>query len=388
MKKFLPLIVFSLLCLLPAAAEETPSMALLPFENMNGDPNQNYLKGIIPSILEEDISSSGVVQVVDRDNLETVLEEQKLQYSGLMNEENALEAGRLLGAKYMLGGSYVFLGQDIFINIDLIDVETGRTRTFSERGYQENTVHALSEKLMEYLTGEASYFQSPEGERSILALKQQEPGTVELFSYIIDARVYIDEEFVGYTTGDRTVPLILKVAPGKHTIRLHLTKNFGVVKLPEVTFSDWEEDFELLPGGKLILEDKTRHFNETLYELQQLIRDDLDLRIQEGDSRKVITESAGFLDRTGQKVDIELSVIWERNQEDPEEAIASVTLKYNGEEHAYRYTSRQGRVDEFEQTIGKVRLEMDLSCRSEWNWELDYSVWRTDVYQGLHREVY
>ncbi len=385
MKKFTALMMLLLVLPLTAFAQtDLPSIALLPFENMNNEQDQNYLQGIIRSLLEEDLSGSGTVQIVDRDNLEDVLEEQKLQYTGLMDEENALEAGRLLGASFILGGSYVFLGQDIFINIDLIEVETGKTRTFSQRGYRENTVHALAEKLVEYMTGRELAFQNPRGDRSILAMKQQEPGQISLYSYIIDARVYIDEEFVGYTTGDRTIPLTLEVAPGKHTIRLHLTQNFGVVKLPEVTFSDWQEDFELLPGEKLILQDKTRHFNETLYELQQQIRDDLELKIQEGETLKEVTESASFQDRQGNRVDMELSIQWEMISQD--QAAAKVLFSYNGEEHSFEYACERGKDEDFEELIGKVRLEIDLDCRSDWTWELDYSVWRTDIYQGLHRE--
>ena len=385
MKKFTTLLILLLsLSFIAAAQTDLPSIALLPFENMSNEPDQNYLQGIIRSLLEEDLSGSGTVQIVDRDNLEDVLEEQKLQYTGLMDEENALEAGRLLGASFILGGSYVFLGQDIFININLIEVETGKTRTFSQRGYRENTVHALAEKLVVYMTGQEPTFQNPRGDRSILAMKQQEPGQVSLYSYIIDARVYIDEEFVGYTTGDRTVPLSLEVQPGKHTIRLHLTQNFGVIELPEVTFSDWQEDFELLPGEKLILQDKTRHFNETLYELQQQIRDDLELKIQEGETLKEVSESAAFQDRQGKRVDMELSVRWEKISQDQARATAFFT--YNGEEHSFEYTCVRGKDEDYEESVGKVRLEMDLDCRSDWNWELDYSVWRTDIYQGLHRE--
>jgi len=70
--------------------------------------------------------------------------------------------------------------------------------------------------------------------------KQQEPGVVNLFSHIIDARVYVDEEFIGYTSGDPTVLFIMKLTPGKHFVRVQLTKCFGMINLPEITFYDWQ----------------------------------------------------------------------------------------------------------------------------------------------------
>ena len=391
-KGLLPILILFLLSGMAAFSplygqSSSLSLALLPFENMNNNPEQDYLKGIISSLLEEDLTSSDALQIVERDSLEEVLKEQKLQMAGLMDDKNALEAGRLLGASYMLKGGFVFLGQDIFINITLIEVETGRTRAFSKRGYQENTVHALSEELIEYMTGNALHFQSPEGERSILALLQQEPGTVELFSYIVDARVYIDEEFVAYTTGDRTVPLVMTVAPGRHTIRLHLSKNFGVIKLPEILFSDWEEEFELLPGEKIILEDKTSHFNGIIYDLQQIIRDELKLKPKE-ESLLTAEHSGSFVDRDGKTIDIDLQIRWEKTESPEQGGKATVLLVYNGEEHNYEYFSPQGEDLDIEETVEKVKLDMELECRSEWYWDLDYGIWRTDIYQGMHRDEY
>ncbi len=98
---------------------------------MNGNTEQDYLKGII-------------------------------SYT-LIDEKGAIKAGQLLGASFMLKGSYVFPGQDIFINITLIDVETGNSVTFSKRGYQGNTVHALSEKLLKHMTGKDYSLQRPPG---------------------------------------------------------------------------------------------------------------------------------------------------------------------------------------------------------------------------------
>lgn len=132
LRRFFKGSIFLLLVLLPVlvpaflTAQESPvSLAVLPFENMNDSPDQNYLKGIITSLLIEDLSGSQVVTVVERDNLEEVFKEQKLQLAGFLDDKGAIKAGKLLGASYMLKGGYVFLGQDVFINITLIDVETG-----------------------------------------------------------------------------------------------------------------------------------------------------------------------------------------------------------------------------------------------------------------------
>ena len=374
---FSPLAVFS---------QQNPvSLAVLPFDNMNGNPEQDYLKGIIAYILIEDLSGSDALMIVERDILETVLKEQQLQFTGLIDEAGAIEAGQLLGASFMLKGSYVFLGQDIFINISLIDVETGSTRTFSERGYQENTVHALSEKLLEYMTGTNFTLQKPSGERTILALKQQEPGTVELFSYIIDARVFIDEDFVGYTTGDSTVPLVMELAPGRHTIRVHLVKDFGVIALPEITFHDWEKQFNLLPGDKIVLEDKTRHFNDLLYDIKELLRKSVQFNIGSGEQKQPV-HSVEFIDREGNEIKLVLSIKFEEINTPKHGGSAEVSFRYQDEDYSFKYFAPDGKDVDFSEEIGKIRLDIDLECNSTYKYELDYGIWRTDVWQGMHRE--
>jgi len=285
----------------------------------------------------------------------------------------------------MLKGGFVFLGQDIFINITLIDVETGTTRTFSERGYQENTVHSLAEELLKHMTGRDFSLTGSRGDRSILAMEQQEPGTVELFSMIIDARVYIDEEFAGYTTGDSTVPLVLTVPPGRHSIRVHLSKDFGVIDTPEVTFRDWEEEFHLMPGEKIILEDRTRHFNDRLYRMVQVLRESARIVPGSEEVRQVI-HSAGFTDREGEDVEISLSLLWEETATPAKGGRAVITLIYQGESYNFDYFSPAGKDSEFKEEIGKIRFEADLECRSDFYWDLDYSIRRTDIRQGMHRE--
>lgn len=374
---FLPISLFS--------QQNPPSLAVLPFENMNGNPDQDYLKGIIGYILIEDLSGSEALMVVERDILNTVLKEQKLILTGLIDDASAIETGQLLQASYILKGSYVFLGQDIFINITLIDVETGSSRTFSERGYQENTVHTLSEKLLEYMTGGNFSLQNPSGERTILALEQQEPGSLELFSYIIDARVFIDENFVGYTTGDSTVPLILELPPGKHTIRVHLTDNFGFLELPEVIFHDWQKEFNLLPGDNIVLEDGTRHFNDWLRDIKQLLRKSLQFDLGSGD-QKQITHSIDFIDREGRAIELELSIKFEETDTPKQGGHAEVFFIYQDKEYNFEYFSPAGKDTDFSEEIGIIRLDIDLECNSSYSYELDYSIWRTDVWQGMHRE--
>lgn len=362
------------------------SLAVLPFENLNRDPEQDYLSGIIGSIVRQDLSLSGMVFLVDRENMAEVLEEQKLQFTGVMDEKSIIETGRLVGAQYILKGGYVFLGQDLFLNLDLINTETGRSYSFSERGYQENTVHALTEKLIRHLTGNDMSFQSPSGDKSIIAVSQQEPGKVILFSPLIDARVYIDGEFAAYTLGDMTQPQELVLPAGKHTIRTHLSHDFGVIKTPEILFSDWQKEFTLESGQSLVLEDKTTHFNSILYDLQQVIRERIRL-VPDSSGETVRAEhSTSFEDRKGKEIPVILEINFFESESSDGGGTALVHLVFDGEEQNFKYSCLPGKSEDFKVDLGIAELKIELDCYSQYKWDLDYSIWRTDIYQGLHRE--
>lgn len=65
------------------------------------------------------------IQVVERDQLERVLSEQKLGYSGLINIESAKKIGELLGAEGIVLGTVNDMGNSITLNGRLIDIGTG-----------------------------------------------------------------------------------------------------------------------------------------------------------------------------------------------------------------------------------------------------------------------
>ncbi|MBI9099960.1 MAG: hypothetical protein JEY91_15875, partial [Spirochaetaceae bacterium] len=128
--------------------------AFLDFQNINMDPALDYLGGIIKGLLLYDLSQNEYIQLVNRSELENVMEEQNLRLSGLSEDsENAIKVGRILGADWLIKGEYIYLGKDVLMTISVIDVETARVFAFSERGSSENTIHSLAEKIVMKLTG-------------------------------------------------------------------------------------------------------------------------------------------------------------------------------------------------------------------------------------------
>ena len=353
-------------------------IAFLNIDNLSANPRYDYLEGIIRGLLLFDLSSAEDIEVVNRSDLDDILKEQELQLGALAEDQKkALEVGRILGADYLLRGEYVFLGKDVLITIRLLDVVDARSLTFSERGASENTLHAIAEKIIFRLTGREVVLQSERHDRSIISLQDEKPGSVQLFSHLIDAEIFVDGGFVGYTTGDPRVPFeIDNLPPGTHRLRIHLG-GFGVVKSPEISFHDWESEVQVEPGKRTVIRANARHFNEIIYELQQLVREDVRLsELEEGSSLR-LERDASFVDREARQVPITLIVELGRRGEN---LLYEVELHYEDQVLHFDLSGPLNAKRAVREIIGKVELKLEADSN-----EISYEIWRQDIEQNMFR---
>ena len=358
--------------------------AFLSIENMNKNPGYDYLQGIVEGLFMYDLSTSNDLILTERADIENVLEEQKLKFSGIIEDKDTgKQFGEIIGADFLLSGGYVFLGEDLLINMKAVNVTTGNATAFSARGYTENTIHELAEQVIFALTGEAVEIVSEEGKRSIISMRDESPGEIHLYSFIQNSEIFLDGEFAGYTTGNgRTAIILDDISPGIHKIRTHLNNSFGVIDLPEFTFRDWEEEFEVKPGKKIILRDGTRHFNDLIYDHIYLVWEGF--KVNKSDNSPVQRiYSKSFTDRTGEEVSIELSVLAEPAGEN---YLFKVQYEYNGEKNSYEIVPEKGKDTVFEKNIGKTNFKLKINDRYEGRYEIDCTVKRTDIKQNMFRD--
>jgi adenylate cyclase len=101
---------------------DKPSIAVLPFQNMSGDPEQEYFADSIAEDVITALSRYASLFVIARN-------------SGLSYKGRAVEArqiGRELGVRYILEGSLRKLGGRIRVTAQLVDTETG-SHVWAER---------------------------------------------------------------------------------------------------------------------------------------------------------------------------------------------------------------------------------------------------------------
>jgi|GEM_PF-239818 len=94
---------------------DTISLAILPFTNMSGDPEQEYFSDGITDDLITDISKISDIYVISRNSTFT--------YKG--KTAKIQQIGKDLGVRYILEGSVRKVGDRIRINSQLIDTTTG-----------------------------------------------------------------------------------------------------------------------------------------------------------------------------------------------------------------------------------------------------------------------
>src|SRR5687767_1329816 len=92
-----------LLPLISARAESADSkriVAVLYFDNNTGDASLDVLQKGFADMMVTDLSSVDALQLVEREKLQAIIEEQKLQRSRYFDPKTAVKLGKLVGAQY------------------------------------------------------------------------------------------------------------------------------------------------------------------------------------------------------------------------------------------------------------------------------------------------
>jgi TolB-like protein len=112
----------------PAEEKRKPVVAVLYFDYTGDDPKLAVLRKGLAQMLTSDLSSNmyELVELVEREKLQAILEEQKLQESERIDKSTAVRIGKLLGARFLVLGAYFGISDTLRADARIVDVETGR----------------------------------------------------------------------------------------------------------------------------------------------------------------------------------------------------------------------------------------------------------------------
>jgi len=105
--------------------------------------------------LRIELFDAGKFNVLERDKMNVILDEQGFQMSGCTSVECAVEIGQLLNVQQMVAGSIGRIGNVYSITLRLINVQTGQLLQTAKHDYQGELSEMLTEVLPE-IAGELS----------------------------------------------------------------------------------------------------------------------------------------------------------------------------------------------------------------------------------------
>ncbi len=133
--------------------DRRPTVAVLYFDYTGKTEALDVLRKGLAAMLISDLSGEDRYRLVERERLQSVLDELKLAKSGAVDKAAAARVGKLLGARYLVLGSYFDLLGSLRADARVVEVETGRiVKSFGATGKPDDFL-SLEQTLAERLRG-------------------------------------------------------------------------------------------------------------------------------------------------------------------------------------------------------------------------------------------
>lgn len=147
--------------LLPIFTTAQTTVAIGDFQNRTNRLYLDSWEQKIPEFLHSELSRSREIVLVERLSLQTILDEQALTMTGLIDSSTAQVVGKLLRAQYVITGSINMSGDLLRIDSKVINVSTGKIVGEKVQGriekHLDKMVELLGNNLRYQLTGKGGY---------------------------------------------------------------------------------------------------------------------------------------------------------------------------------------------------------------------------------------
>ncbi len=167
----------------PQPLPDQPSIAVLPFVNLSGDPEQEMLADGLTEDIITDLSRFRDLIVIDRHSVST--------HKGEL--VNAQQVSRELGVRYVLEGSVQKAGDRVRISVQLVDATTGQQLWADRYDREYSDVFALQDEITQKIAWTLAGYSTRSAETAATAKPFEGIGTV----VAVDAgksRVVLDHE--------------------------------------------------------------------------------------------------------------------------------------------------------------------------------------------------
>jgi TolB-like protein len=120
-----------------------PGIAVFPFNNGGsygqGKEDFDALERGIAGMMISELSQNPAARVVERQDVQRLIDEQNLGAQGRVDPQTASKVGKLVGARYVVLGTFVDFYGDFRVDVRLVNTETSEiVKTESERMQREH----------------------------------------------------------------------------------------------------------------------------------------------------------------------------------------------------------------------------------------------------------
>jgi len=173
----------------PVFAQDKGTLGVLDFEGLGISENEtkaltNRLRGIFVKTDE--------YQVIERGKMNEILDEQGFQLSGCTSDACMVEAGQLLGVKYLLAGSISLVGSTYSVEMRIINIETGeieKSASYDMRGVIDDLLTSGMENAINILLGKEAV--------APVVVKEKPKATITIKTTPADCDIIINDESKG-----------------------------------------------------------------------------------------------------------------------------------------------------------------------------------------------
>ena len=236
-------IVIMLMLMCSAFTIASPKIAVVDFDSQQH--GGNFIGAQLAEYVIDELVNTNLFEVVERDKMQTIMREQGFSASGLVDTTDAVQMGRLFGARYLLTGKVISLNKTnkdfngygvnssstiftISVSIRIFDAERGSI-VFSGR---DKSTHSITSAGGLSISSNNVY--EPLAENSAIALVEKIKNSgkfkensndsvqkVKLINVFIDSKpagadVEIDGVFYGNAGAEISIP------SGQHEITISL----------------------------------------------------------------------------------------------------------------------------------------------------------------------
>ncbi|MBI4979092.1 MAG: hypothetical protein HZC28_16550 [Spirochaetes bacterium] len=157
------IIILTLLALAPLIAADANAKKAAPAEKKTRVGVLDFTAKNVPlveasivnDIFRNELVGGGKFDVLDRKNMQGILEEQSFQQTGCTDSECAVKVGKMLNMEYMIYGILMKAGNKYFISVEMISVESSKIEKSARVQFEDmGKIEPVIVELVEQLTGQ------------------------------------------------------------------------------------------------------------------------------------------------------------------------------------------------------------------------------------------